>query len=358
MLDFSIRKTLPEFKLEVAFRLDREIMAILGPSGCGKTMTLKCIAGLMSPDQGHIRLNQQILFDSEQSINLPARQRNIGFLFQNYALFPHLTVFDNIAFGIRSLPTAERQSRVEELLPRMRLEGLGQRFPAELSGGQQQRVALARALAAEPQVLLLDEPFSALDTIVKQRLSEELLEIQEYYRVHVLFVTHNLAEAYRLSSKMAIYEAGSVLQWGDRQSIIEHPASRQVAHLTGMENIFPARIRQVRGSRLQLNVAGSNLTLSAENLAEIELDQTIAVAIRPEYVSLAANEGDNCIAARLLECTEELSLFSCRFELESVPDQTDIKVWVPKTVEVPLVPGDSYRLYFPPEKLVLITADI
>ena len=358
MLELALSKTLPEFKLQAAINLDREIKAILGPSGCGKTMTLKCIAGLITPDQGNIRLNQQILFDSEQGINLPARQRNIGFLFQNYALFPHLTVLDNIAFGIRSLPADERQARVEDLLPRMRLEGLGRRFPAELSGGQQQRVALARALAAVPQIALLDNLFSALDTIVKQRLSEELMEIQEYYRVHVLFVTHNLAEAYRLSSKMAIYDAGTVLQWGDRPSIIERPVSKQVAHLTGMENICSARISQIQGSRLQITVAGSNLTLSTENLAELALDQTRAVAIRPEYVRLAANEGENCIAARLLECTEELSLFSCHFQLGPVQDQIDIKVWVPKTVEVPLVPGNSYRLYFPPEKLVLITADI
>ena len=139
--------------------MDQEIMAILGPSGCGKTMTLKCIAGLMTPDQGKIILNEQALFDSQQGINLPARERNIGFLFQNYALFPHLTVHENIAFGIKSLPAAQRNERVQQLLSKVRMERFGHRYPAQLSGGQQQRVALARALAPEPEVLLLDEPF-------------------------------------------------------------------------------------------------------------------------------------------------------------------------------------------------------
>ncbi len=354
MLDLAIRKTLPEFKLEVAFRVDREIMAILGPSGCGKTMTLKCIAGLMLPDQGFIRLNQQILFDSEQGIDLPTRQRKIGFLFQNYALFPHLTVSDNIAFGIRHLPAAERRARVEQLLPRMRLEGLGHRYPSELSGGQQQRAALARALAAEPEVLLLDEPFSALDTIVKQRLAEELLEIQEYYRGHVLFVTHNLAEAYRLSSKMAVYEAGAILQWGDRQSIIECPASKKVARLTGMDNIFAARITQIQGNRVQLALAGGNLTVYPENPGKIKVNQTVSAAIRAEYVRLAADERENCLSARLLDCSEEVSSFSYRFNLEPAPDQVIIKAWVPKMAGPRLIPGGVYRLYLPPEKLVLI----
>lgn len=356
MLNIEIKKSLPEFKLEVDFKVDREIMAILGPSGCGKTMTLKCIAGLMLPDQGSIVLNQQVLFDSQRGINLPTQERRIGFLFQNYALFPHLTVFDNIAFGIRRLPTRERSNRVGQLLPRMRLERLGHRYPSELSGGQQQRVALARALAAEPEVLLLDEPFSALDTIVKQRLEEELLEVQDYYHRHVLFVTHNLAEAYRLSSKMAVYEAGALLQWGDRQSVIEHPASKKVAHLTGMENIFAAPISQVDGLvSLKLAVANRNLSVYQRNLSGIKVNQTISVAIRPEYVELAAQEGENCLPARLIDCNEELSFYSYRFNLEpGINEQVVIKACVPKSTRPKLTPGEVYHLYLPPERLVLI----
>lgn len=354
MLDIAIRKDLSEFRLDVAFKLEQEIMAILGPSGCGKTMTLKCIAGLVLPDQGLIRLNRKILFDSKQNINLPARERRIGFLFQNYALFPHLTVCDNIAFAIRNLPARERNTRVEELLLRMHLQRLGHRYPSELSGGQQQRVALARALAAEPEVLLLDEPFSALDTIVKQQLEKELLNIQEYYRGHVLFVTHNLAEAYRLSSKMAVYEAGAILQWGDRQSIIERPANKKVARLTGMENIFSATLSKARGNQAELAVAGADWTICTEAREELKPGQKVAVAVRPEYVRIAAGEDKNCIPAQLAECTEELSFFSYCFIPQQVKDPFPIKAWVPKTSGPRLNPGSAYRLYLPPEKLVLI----
>jgi molybdate transport system ATP-binding protein len=354
MLEIAVRKTLPEFRLDVAFKLEQEIMAILGPSGCGKTMTLKCIAGLMVPDRGQIRLNQKILFDSKQNINLPARERRIGFLFQNYALFPHLTVGDNIAFAIRNLPARERKTRVEELLLRMHLQGLGHRYPAELSGGQQQRVALARALAPEPEVLLLDEPFSALDTIVKQQLEQELLDLQEYYQGHVLFVTHDLAEAYRLSSKMAVYEAGAVLQWGDRQSIIERPANKKVARLTGMENIFNATLSRTQGNQAELAVAGANWTLWTEIREEFEPGPRVSVAIRPEYVMIAADEDKNCIPAQLAECTEELSFFSYYFIPRQVEEPFSIKAWVPKTSGPRLNPGSVYQIYLPPEKLVLI----
>lgn len=357
MLDIDIRKTLPEFELRVSLAVKQEIMAILGPSGCGKTMTLKCIAGLTQPDKGSIRLNQQVLFDSQTGINLPARERRIGFLFQNYALFPHLTVSENIAFGLQHLSKRERQSKVEQILPKTRLEGLGHRYPSELSGGQQQRVALARALAAEPEVLLLDEPFSALDTNVKQRLEAELLEIQEFYQGHVLFVTHNLAEAYRLSSKMAVFEAGSLLQWGDRHTIIERPASRRVAQLIGMENILAAAVGQAEQNRVNLKIAGigEELSLQPDHPERVNKDQAFVVAIRPEYVKLAAGPGENCLAARLTDCTEELSSYSYRFNLSSSEKEpVIIKVWIPKSSGPQLTPGQTCHLYFPPDKLVLI----
>ena len=212
--------------------MDQEIMAILGPSGCGKTMTLKCIAGLMTPDQGKIILNEQALFDSQQGINLPARERNIGFLFQNYALFPHLTVHENIAFGIKSLPAAQRNERVQQLLSKVRMERFGHRYPAQLSGGQQQRVALARALAPEPEVLLLDEPFSALDTQVKERLEAELLEIQADFQGHVLF--------YLIWQSFYVIMAFTnwwLVAMGDRQLLLNNQLIKG-SYLTGMENML------------------------------------------------------------------------------------------------------------------------
>jgi molybdate transport system ATP-binding protein len=337
--------------LEVNFAVDQEIMAILGPSGCGKTVTLKCVAGLMTPDQGKIVLNEQVLFNSQQRINLPARERKIGFLFQNYALFPHLTVHENIAFGIRQLPTTQKNERVRQLLVKMRLEYFGHRYPVELSGGQQQRVALARALAPEPEVLLLDEPFSALDTQVKERLEAELLEIQSDFKGHVLFVTHNLAEAYRLSSKMAVYETGGLLQWGERRTIIEHPANKTVARLTGMENIFDAIVSGIEGSRLDIRLGTGRLNLYLDNLDSLEVNQKISIAIRPEYVKLADNHYGNCLVAELVDSTEELTFYSYTFK---IMEQVNLKAYIPKSTSHRLVVGKTYYPYLPPENLVVI----
>jgi ABC-type sulfate/molybdate transport systems ATPase subunit len=163
-LEVSIEKSMPGFRLAVEFTADGAPLGLLGPSGSGKTMTLRAIAGLETPDRGRIVLHGRVLFDSEQRIHVPARARRIGLLFQNYALFPHLSVAGNIAFGLRHLPEAERNRHVAEQLAAAHLEGFADRYPATLSGGEQQRVALARALAIEPAALLLDEPFSALDT--------------------------------------------------------------------------------------------------------------------------------------------------------------------------------------------------
>jgi len=351
ILSIDIKKSLPEFKLEVKFAVGQEIMAILGPSGCGKTVTLKCVAGLMTPDQGKIVLNEQVLFNSQQRINLPARERKIGFLFQNYALFPHLTVHENIAFGIRQLPTTQKNERVRQLLVKMRLEYFGHRYPVELSGGQQQRVALARALAPEPEVLLLDEPFSALDTQVKERLEAELLEIQSDFQGHVLFVTHNLAEAYRLSSKMAVYETGGLLQWGERHTIIECPANKTVARLTGMENIFDGMVSGIEGSRVDIRLGAGYLSLYPDNLSRLAVNQDISVAIRPEYVKLADSQEKNCLAAELIDGKEELSFYNYTFRLQ---EQASIKVHASKGTGPRLIVGNTYHLYLPPENLVVI----
>ncbi len=326
-------------------------MAILGPSGCGKTMTLKCIAGLMTPDQGKIVLNELVLFDSQQRINLPARERKIGFLFQNYALFPHLTVHENIAFGIRQLPVAQRNERVQQLLGKMRLNRFGHRYPVELSGGQQQRVALARALAPEPEVLLLDEPFSALDTQVKERLEAELLEIQSDFKGHMLFVTHNLAEAYRLSSKMAVYETGGLLQWGERRTIIECPANKTVACLTGMDNIFDGIISGIEGSRVDIRLGAGPLSLYPDSLNGLVVNQEVSAAIRPEYVKLADSQGENCLTAELVEGKEELSFYNYTFQLQ---EETNVKVHISKSTGPRLEAGKTYHLYLPPQNLVII----
>jgi molybdate transport system ATP-binding protein len=236
----EIRKKYREFDLNVGFEASGDIMGILGASGAGKSMTLRCIAGIETPDSGRILLNDRILFDSAKGVNLPSRQRKTGFLFQNYALFPHMTVGQNIAFSFAGYSAGEREERVRTQIAFMQLEGLEKRYPGQLSGGQQQRVALARALAAEPEVLLLDEPFSALDEFLRNQMVKQLIETLADYRGVTLFVTHNMEEAYKVCRNLIIMDHGRIEAIGGREEIFHRPPTLSAARITGCRNLSGA----------------------------------------------------------------------------------------------------------------------
>jgi ABC-type sulfate/molybdate transport systems ATPase subunit len=240
-LEIAIEKEVSGFRLAVEFSADGAPLGLLGPSGSGKTMALRAIAGLETPDRGRIALGGRVLYDSERGINVPARDRRIGLLFQNYALFPHLTVAENISFGIRHIAPDERQRRVAGHLAAVHLNDLGERYPGTLSGGEQQRVALARALAIEPAALLLDEPFSALDTHLRGALERQLRETLGSYRGATVFVSHNLEEAYRVCEKLVVLSKGSVAAQGPKEEIFRHPPTIEVARVTGCKNFSAAR---------------------------------------------------------------------------------------------------------------------
>jgi molybdate transport system permease protein len=240
-LEVAIEKKVLGFRLAVEFTADSAPLGLLGPSGSGKTMTLRAIAGLETPDRGRIVLHGRVLFDSERGIDVPPRARRMGLLFQNYALFPHLTVAENIAFGLRRIPDAERDRRVREQLAAAHLEGFAERYPRTLSGGEQQRVALARALAIEPVALLLDEPFSALDTHLRSALERQLRETLASYGGSTLFVSHNLEEAYRVCEKLVVLANGIVAAEGPKEEIFRHPPTLEVARVTGCKNFSRAR---------------------------------------------------------------------------------------------------------------------
>jgi ABC-type sulfate/molybdate transport systems ATPase subunit len=240
-LEVAIEKNVPGFRLDVEFTADGAPLGLLGPSGSGKTMVLRTIAGLETPDRGRIVLHGRVLFDSERGIDVPPRARRMGLLFQNYALFPHLTVAENIAFGLRRTPGAERDRRVREQLAAAHLEGFAERYPRTLSGGEQQRVALARALAIEPVALLLDEPFSALDTHLRSALERQLRETLASYGGSTLFVSHNLEEAYRVCEKLVVLANGNVAAEGPKEEIFRHPPTLEVARVTGCKNFSRAR---------------------------------------------------------------------------------------------------------------------
>ncbi len=233
----EIQKTLFDFVLDVSFTCNSIPLGILGASGAGKSTILRCIAGLQTPDRGKIILNDKVLFDSEKGINLSPRDRNCGFLFQNYALFPHLTVGENIAFGMKSTQSYwEIKQQVEQHLVALELRGMSDRYPGELSGGEQQRVALARARASNPDILLLDEPFSALDTYLRDKQEKLLRKSLKHYQGVTIFITHNLEEAYRVCPNLLIIDHGMEIAYGAKQDIFEHSRNFRVAQLTGCKN--------------------------------------------------------------------------------------------------------------------------
>lgn len=242
-LSLDLFKPLSGFCLDLGLEAEAEVLGLLGASGSGKSMTLRCIAGLEKPASGRIVLNGRVLFDSALQINRPARDRHIGFVFQNYALFPHLTIAQNIAFGLQHLPVAEQKHLVQEQLNFMQMPDLGNRYPHQLSGGQQQRVALARALASQPELLLLDEPFSALDAHLRTQLEQQLIETLVNYPGVTIFVTHNLEEAYRVCKRLLVMNEGKAIAFDDKQKIFERPRNFTIAKLTGCKNFSVAKFK-------------------------------------------------------------------------------------------------------------------
>lgn len=237
----DIKKKLKGFYLDVSFQTDGDYLGILGASGSGKSMTLKCIAGIETPDEGRIVLNGKVLFDSEKKINLKPQERNIGYLFQNYALFPNMTVEENIGIGLKE-SKKEKEIKIREIIKSFHLEGLEKKYPSQLSGGQQQRVAIARCIIYKPDILMLDEPFSALDSYLKEQLQSEVLEFLKLYNGEVLMVTHSRDEVYKFCENVVIIDKGSSILLGNTKEIFEEPKLKEAAILTGCKNISKCKV--------------------------------------------------------------------------------------------------------------------
>lgn len=283
----DIKKKLSDFTLNINFKCTSSILGLLGQSGSGKSMTLRCIAGLEKPDEGKIVLNGRTLFDSENNINLPIKDRRIGFLFQNYALFPHMTVERNIEYAISHYTKSERTSIVNEMLSRMHIEDLRKRYPHEISGGQQQRTALARALAVKPEALLLDEPFSALDNHLKGIMLEQMKVILEDYSGAALFITHNIEEAYQLCEELVIIDKGEQAAEGNKRDIFNRPSSLAAARITGCKNITSCKIN----SYGLLDVPDWNCSIEVSKIMDSNIRY---IGIRERHLKLAEGEDKNC----------------------------------------------------------------
>jgi ABC-type sulfate/molybdate transport systems ATPase subunit len=245
-LRVSLHKRLGAFQLAVDFQAALGLIVFFGASGAGKSLTLRGLAGLLQPDRGRVSIDGHLLFDSAARVNLPPQERRVGYVPQHYALFPHLTIAENVRFALPRSPRqlgwrkkrAIQRARVKELLTILELEDLERRYPATLSGGQQQRVALARALAAEPRLLLLDEPFNALDAPVRERLRDALKRFQRRFAIPIVLVTHDHAEAQQLADTIVVLQQGRVMQVGSPQEVFFAPRTAEVAQLVGQRNIF------------------------------------------------------------------------------------------------------------------------
>jgi len=292
----DIQRRLKGFSLNMHLETDGGFLGILGASGCGKSMTLKCIAGIEKPDTGQIILNGKTLFDSDKRINLSPKERRIGYLFQDYALFPNMTVAGNIGAGIR-LSKAEKVKKINQMMMLFHLDQLKGRYPHQLSGGQQQRVALARVLASNPDVLLLDEPFSALDYYLREKLQIQLAEDLMNFHGEVLMVTHNRDEVYRLCDRMSIIKDGSMLHEGMTKEVFSHPKYLEAARITGCKNISRARV--IAKDEVHAVDWGVNLKVCGPIDNEINY-----IGIRAHFFT-GKSMGINQIAVKLVEAVDD-----------------------------------------------------
>ena len=306
MLFVDIRKKMGDFQLEVRFEAGDETMALLGASGCGKSVTLKCTAGILTPDEGRIVLDGVTLYDSAAGVNLPPQRRNVGYLFQQYALFPHMTVEQNIAVCLER----GRRAEARELIALLRLEGTERLLPRQLSGGQQQRVALARILASRPRAILLDEPLSALDSYLRRQLEQELQEVLAHFGGPAVWVSHDLGEVCRSCPRVCVLEDGRSSPAAGMRELIEAPGTAGAARISGCRNLVRACPGPEPG---MVRVPEWGVTLRTAGTWEEEFS---LLGIRAERVRPAEEGAENAFLCRVRRVVEDVSTI----ELALVPE--------------------------------------
>lgn len=343
-LKVDIRKKFKGFALDVKFESDGGPLGILGASGSGKSMTLKCIAGIETPDEGHIEVNGRVLYDSAAKINVKPQKRNIGYLFQSYALFPNMTVEQNIACALQG-GKEEKKQWIAQLVSTYELTGLENRYPAQLSGGQQQRVALARILAYQPEVLLLDEPFSALDAYLKEALQVEMMDLLKRYEGDTVMVTHNRDEVYKLCKNLLVLEEGRALAMGDTRAMFRTPRRLAVARLTGCKNF----------SRAQAVDATHVRALDWDCVLRVDgpiPDGLTHIGVRAHYfVPTASGAAQNVIAVQVVESVESPFEWNVLFYSAKAPGSARIWWKYAKGKEMAALPKN---LYVEPRNVLLL----
>lgn len=353
-LQVDIRKKLHSYTLDMTFSTENQALGLLGASGCGKSMTLRCVAGIETPDEGRIVLDDHVLFDSDAGINVAPQHRNVGMLFQNYQLFPHYTVEKNIMAGVAIKDPVRRGQILEELLKAFKLTSVRDKYPKKLSGGQQQRVALARMLAPNPRVLLLDEPFSALDSYLKDQLEQDLASFLDCYDKPALYVSHDMDEAYRFCRTIAVVDEGTIAEMGPSERIVREPGTLATMRLSACRNASSAR--KLDDHRLEAIDWGLILQSQRPIPDDLGYVGVRALAIRP-----AQGQDHNVVAGRVTrvsdsryERTATVSVASCPTGERAPLIQWSIDKMRAEGTSLPQE-GDAVSLYLQPESLYLVT---
>jgi molybdate transport system ATP-binding protein len=347
MLEIALHKRFGAFELDVAFTMHNGLMVLFGPSGSGKSLTLQVIAGMVEPDAGYICLDGRPVFDSRRRLNVSPQQRRVGYVPQHYALFPHLTVAQNIGFGLTRLTRAARQQRIAELVDLFGLQDLVRQRPRQLSGGQQQRVALARAMAVQPQLLLLDEPFAALDMSLRSALRQELMQVQKRSGITLLMVTHDLDDVYALGQQVIVYDGGRVIQQGSRDEIFFQPANRRVAEFVQTANILPAVVDRTDPGTLWLCWQGQRLAAMPQALAP---GSPVYLCIRPSQVfivrpdRLTARQRENLLEVSVVGEHMHAEMYTLYLRLDDSNAAYDLELLLPAYVYHRLNLADTKRL--------------
>jgi molybdate transport system ATP-binding protein len=355
----DIHKSFPTFELDVSFEAGNETLGLLGASGCGKSLTLRCIAGLEKPDKGRIVVAGTTFFDSEQGIDLTAQERKTALLFQSYMLFPNLTVAQNIAAGIsRKMPKGEVHTIVSEQLERFGLKGFGGRYPIRLSGGQQQRVALARMLVANPAILMLDEPFSALDSHLKASLEFDLLDLFDSFEGTIVYVSHDIDEAFRFCDRIAVIDRGSLREIATTEQIRDHPTTYATMKVSGVKNISAARKVGTHG----VEALDWGVTLVTEAVVP---DDVGYLGVRATFIRPALREAPNTLSATVLRAID--SRFERTVLLQTAESAAQSLQWRFSSALMEsygdeaahllhATCGDTVRIEIPPSQIYLVTS--
>jgi molybdate transport system ATP-binding protein len=292
------------FSLNVELQAAAGVTVLFGASGSGKTLTLDCIAGFVRPDSGRILLDDEILFDAAAKVSLRPQNRNCGYVFQNYALFPHMTLRENLAFAAERRPRLERHRRVNEMLEKFQLTGVSGRRPHEVSGGEKQRCSIARALVGEPKLLLLDEPARGLDAPLRAGLYATLRQVRAEFKVSILLVTHDLDECFELGDEMLVMREGRIVQSGAPKDILAHPANMEVARLLGLPNLFNAEITALDPGRNTSRLKLAEFELTGVYYPGRLLGDRVWSFVPAEDLRVAPEDGSNRVAVKLVRVSE------------------------------------------------------